>query len=448
MRILNILDDLAATSSRNEKIAILKTHRDNKTLQKVFFLTLDPRTQFYIKKIPGYTPEEFGPIAIEWAIDELNKFSSRHHTGNAAVAHLTYILSHLTEDNAEVIERIIQRDLKCGVNDATVNAVWKNLIPEYPYMRCALPKAVKLDKWNWKKGIYSQIKADGMFVNINFDPERNITLMSRSGSVMPKEPFYNLSMALRGCLKENTQTHGELLVRKAGVILPREIGNGILTSVLKGGSFESDECPIVEIWDQIEYGADSDSRPYSERYDNILTQYNDKWGVRVIETKIVYSLEEALEHYSSALERGLEGTIIKTREGVWKNTTSKDQVKMKLEIDVDLEIVGFTPGKGKNEVTFGSITCVTSDRLLEVNVSGFKDKQQRGIMTRQEIWDKRVELIGKIMTVRSNNIMPPTKSNDKYSLFLPRFVEFRFDKTEADSLKMVQDQFDSAVKTK
>jgi hypothetical protein len=34
-------------------------------------------------------------------------------------------------------------------------------------------------------------------------------------------------------------------------------------------------------------------------------------------------------------------------------------------------------------------------------------------------------------------------------LFLPRFVEFRKDKTEADSLERVQDQFDSAMgKTK
>ena len=448
MVILNILNELAATSSRNEKISILKNNKENKTLQKVCFLTLDPRTQFYIKKIPGYAHQEPFTITLDIALERLNDFSSRKCTGNEAIEKLSYILSHLTEDDAEVIERVIQRDLKCGVNDATVNAVWKNLIPEYPYMRCALPKAVKLDKWDWKKGIYSQIKADGMFVNINYDPDGNVTLMSRSGSVMPKEPFYDLSLAVRNLFLRNTQTHGELLVRKNNEILPREIGNGILTSVLKGGAFAFDEEPVVEIWDQISYGADSDDRPYSERYDSILTQFNDSWNIRVIETKIVYSMEEALEHYSEALERGLEGTIIKNPDGVWKNTTSKDQVKMKLEIDVDLKIVGFIPGKGKNESTFGSITCETSDGLLKVNVSGFKEKKQRGVMTREEIWSKRDELIGTIMTVRSNNIMSPTKSNDNYSLFLPRFVEFRFDKSEADSLQQVKDQFDNAVKNK
>jgi len=92
---------------------------------------------------------------------------------------------------------------------------------------------------------------------------------------------------------------------------------------------------------------------------------------------------------------------------------------------------------------FGSITCRTSDQLLEVNVSGFSDE------LRNDIFNRKDELYGTIMAVRSNNIMPPTTSNGLYSLFLPRFVEFRKDKTTADSLQQVKDQFDSAMgKTK
>jgi len=235
-------------------------------------------------------------------------------------------------------------------------------------------------------------------------------------------------------------------VVRDGKLLPREIGNGILTSVLKGGKFESNEHAVIDVWDQIPYGADSDPRPYKQRYVSLLSQLTGPLLIQMIETKIVFSLAEAMEHYNEALARGLEGTIIKNPAGVWKNTTSKDQVKMKLEIDVDLKIVGFTAGKGKNAATFGSITCQTSEGLLEVNVSGFKDKKERGVLTREEIWNMKDDLLNTIMTVRANSIMPPTKSNPKYSLFLPRAVEFRADKTEADSLKMVQEQFDNAVK--
>ena len=447
MNTLDILNELAATSSRNDKIAILRKYESNALFKRVVWLALHPRIQFYIRKIPDYNAEEFGPIQLEWALDQLMRFNSRELTGKSAIDWLSYTLSHLTAANAEVISRILAKDLKCGVDDSSVNKAWPKFIPEYPYMRCSLSKDAKFEKWPWKKGILSQIKADGMFCNINHDPDGNVSLVSRSGSTMPSEPFVALHEEIKKFLPTNTQTHGELLVMKNGSVLPREIGNGILTSVLKGGSFEADETPVLLVWDQIAFGADSDSRPYVDRYVALRDQVQKSTLCAMIETRVVHTLDEAYAHYSEMLALGLEGTILKNPEGMWKDGTSKDQVKLKLEVDVDLLITGFTAGKGKNESTFGSITCQSSDGQLVVNVSGFKDKKERGLLTRQEISDKKDQFIGTIMTVRANAVMPPTKSNPLYSLFLPRFTEFRSDKTEADSLQQVIDQFDNAIKS-
>ena len=446
MNTLDILNELAATSSRNDKIAILRKYESNALFKRVVWLALHPRIQFYIRKIPDYNAEEFGPIQLEWALDQLMRFNSRELTGKSAIDWLSYTLSHLTAANAEVISRILAKDLKCGVDDSSVNKAWPKFIPEYPYMRCSLSKDAKFEKWPWKKGILSQIKADGMFCNINHDPDGNVSLVSRSGSTMPSEPFVALHEEIKKFLPTNTQTHGELLVMKNGSVLPREIGNGILTSVLKGGSFEADETPVLLVWDQIAFGADSDSRPYVDRYVALRDQVQKSTLCAMIETRVVHTLDEAYAHYSEMLALGLEGTILKNPEGMWKDGTSKDQVKLKLEVDVDLLITGFTAGKGKNESTFGSITCQSSDGQLVVNVSGFKDKKERGLLTRQQIWDKKDQFIGTIMAVRANAIMPPTKSNPLYSLFLPRFTEFRSDKTEADSLLQVFNQFDNVVR--
>ena len=51
-------------------------------------------------------------------------------------------MERVSSENAEVIKKIIQRDLRCGVSEATANKVWKGLIPEYPYMRCLSGDAV------------------------------------------------------------------------------------------------------------------------------------------------------------------------------------------------------------------------------------------------------------------------------------------------------------------
>lgn len=453
MSVYEILETLAANSSRNFKIDFLKQNRENETLKRVCFLALNPAINFYIKKIPA-EHRISGFMALDTALDVLQqRIAERVVTGDAAKLEVSRVLGMLDDYDADVIKRVISRDLRCGVSDSTVNAVWKGLIPEYPYMRCCLPKQTKLDKFNWKRGVYSQLKADGMFGNINVLPDSTIEITSRNGSIFPMEKFADLASEISAKFKADTQTHGEVLVRRSGQILSREIGNGILNSVLKGGDFGPNEVPIVLVWDQIPLAEVKPGNKYKVEYEtrfNVLAEQVSQCNelVGLIETKIVNSYDEAYEHYIEMLDKGFEGTIIKDPSAIWEDTTSKLQVKFKLEVDVDLMIVDFTPGKGKNESTFGSITCQSSDGELIVNVSGFKDKPQKGILTRQQIFDIKDELINTVMCVRSNGVMKPTKSNPKYSLFLPRYVEFRLDKKSADSLVQIIEQFENAIRRK
>lgn len=450
MSVNNILMQLASDNGRKFKEELLLSHKDNDMLKRTVQLALDPTVNFYIRKIPSYTP-----VTPVWSLGEafvqLNALSNRVVTGNAAIEHLANILSHLDENDAEVVKKIIAKDLRCGVQESTANKVWKGLIPEFPYMRCALPKHAKMDKFSWKDGVFSQLKADGMFANVSRYNDGSVSLLSRSGSEFPIEQFGQLAKQVSCTFDPNTQMHGEMLVKRDGKILPREIGNGILNSVLKGGSFKDNEVPMLLVWDQIPLNfavpGGMCKTPYFERYNGLKQQIDGEKPtlIEMIETRIVHSMEDAHEHYAEMLAKGYEGTIIKNRTAVWKDTTSKEQVKYKLDIDVDLEIVGFTEGNGKNAELFGSITCKSAEGNLVVNVSGFKDKKQSGVMTRAEIWEQRNELIGTIITVKSNNMMPPTKSNDKWSLFLPRAVEFRSDKKQADSLAKIKEQFENAV---
>lgn len=437
-------NELASNNSRNYKLDRLKVNSDNILLKEVIRLALDPFTNFYIKKIPEYTASGYNRPLSE-SIEMLSQLSDRVYTGNAGIQFLIDILSNSREEDAKVIERIINKDLRCGVSVSTANAVWKGLIEEFPYMRCALPKAVKLNEWNWKDGVFSQLKADGSYANLIYSGGQ-VSIITREGTVYPLENFLKIVDDVTANFDEDTATHGELLIRRNGEILPREVGNGILNSIAKNGSsfLEGDVIEFL-VWDQIplEYSVSGGKYyvEYSSRLSNLESQVKNCKSISLIETKIVYSLEEAYEHYNQLIADGFEGSIIKTKSGIWKDTTSKDQVKLKVDCDIDLKIKSFNPGNGKNANTFGSICCVSSDELFEVNVSGFKDKE------RQEISDNRDNYLETIMTVRINNIMKPT-NKDKYSAFLPRAVEFRTDKTEADSLDRIQEQFDSVIKGK
>ena len=443
MSILSILNQVASTASKNEKIAILTANKDNAVLKEVCRLAYDPTVNFYIRQIPDYQPSDT-PYPLATMLAQLSKLSMREKTGSAAVAHLQDMLCMLDSEDAIVLSMIIDRDLRAGFSDSTANKVWKDLIPEYPYMRCSLPKKVKLETLSWKAGVYSQLKADGMFANVNLDADGEVAITSRSGTQFPLTQFGTLLEEIKNTFEKGTQSHGELLVKRDGDVLARQLGNGILNKVAQGGVLEATDEIVYMVWDNIPLSSVKSKGEYNvgykDRFAKISKQVSNSTCIILAPTRIVHNMDEALVHYREQLAEGLEGTIIKCGNGGWKDSTSKYQVKMKLEITVDLVIKGLTPGKGKNADTFGSVNCQTSDGLLEVNVSGFSDEM------RLEIFNNFANLNDTIMAVTSNSIMPPSGNNSKYSLFLPRFAEFRQDKKVADTMVQVQDQFDSAIK--
>ena len=143
-------------------------------------------------------------------------------------------------------------------------------------------------------------------------------------------------------------------------------------------------------------------------------------------------MEEVFEHYLEVIKEGGEGTIVKTEDSLWKDGTSNKQLKVKMEFDVEVIVKGFNPGTPGNafEDTLGSLYCESSDALLSVNVSGMTEK------LRYEIWDNQDKYINRVITVRAHRVIKD-KNKTIYSLYLPRLIEFRDDKTEADSLEKI-----------
>lgn len=445
MSISAILEQLSNEPKTNAKLQILTNNYDNELLKKVFTYTLTPSINYYIKKIPAYTSNSSNSLTLDEAINKLEQLMDRTYTGHAGINHLVSILENVSSEDADVISKIIKRDLRCGANTASVNKIWKDLIPEYPYMRCSSLKGSDIKKMNWKKGVYSQLKADGRFNNANKVDKDDIQLVSRSGIPIPNEKVQNIIDVIKKYLPDDTQTHGEILVRRNGVILEREIGNGIINSVVKGGDFEPGDEPVYMVWDQIPLSQSTPNNKYhvtySDRLKNLQTQCDaipeEERCIYVIETRIVHTVDEAIEHFQEMLLQGLEGTVLKDPDAIWEDTTSKRQIKLKLVVDdIDLEFVQFNPGTGKNASTFGSMLLKSGDDLLEVNITGLTDKLRKELFEADEL---------NIITIKANAVMGAKASGKKASLFLPRFKCARDDKTTADTLQEIRDKFESAI---
>ena len=120
--IYTVIEQLASDNSRLAKEAILKKNVNNELLKQVFNLALNPFVQFYIRKIPSYdTSTDSKPL--KEALTNLSVLSDRVMTGHAAINHLQFILGSLSKEDAKIIERIIAKDMRCGVSEATVNKI-------------------------------------------------------------------------------------------------------------------------------------------------------------------------------------------------------------------------------------------------------------------------------------------------------------------------------------
>jgi ATP-dependent DNA ligase len=457
MSIKQIFDEIAAESSTNQKMEILKKYKDNELLKRVLYMANSKRVKFYLKQIPAYTHNKIG-WTLEEALNMLMSIANREFTGQNAIDKLTIWLENVSADDAYIIERIIEKDCKIGMGTTFMNKVIKDLIEDTPYMG-AISFDEKKARAIFDKGGrgLSQIKMDGRYCNAIIRGGE-VELESRSGesTVVTGAKFLAELANFEDCV-----LNGELTMD--GV--PRYESNGIIASVIdiqskrderteketekkleafekKHGSFEKALNSIrYTIWDTItvdEYFDKASKTPYWGRLVKVEELINKSGSsmVYMIETRIVHSYAEAMEHFQEVLATEVngvpqEGTILKAEKGTWKDGKPTWQIKLKIEMNVDLKIVGFNYGtKGtKNENVISSLVCESSDGLLKTQPQGLKEKDM------QYITDNQEKLLGSIIEVKCSGLS--NDSSGAYSLLYPAFKGFRDDKIKADSLEEI-----------
>jgi ATP-dependent DNA ligase len=424
---LSILKRLEATTSRLEKEDILGEHADDPTLKTAFRLALDPLVNFYIKKVPEpdaskgvIQPPERLSLASAFQ-DMQSKICSRLLRGHDARDHVAFLLGCLSRDDQEVLRRVIGRNLKCGVSDATVEKIWPDLKLSYP---CMLVSPLN-EKTKIKFPCMVQTKMDGMRFNAHVQ-DGQVSFRSRAGKELDLT-----GLPIEADFKRFPEGvyDGELLVANCD----RKTGNGILTKFQKGTGKAVDGQNIhAQLWDLIENEAffkwGAWSVEYSKRFALLSARMSgvEPKTIGLVPTwSQVATLEEAQSIYMAQLAKGEEGIILKDPKGPWQDKRVKHQVKMKAELEADLLVTGLVPGSGKYQGKIGALQVESADGRVKSAVGTGLDDDERS-------WDPE-EFLGKIVSVKYNALIDDKKTGQK-SLFLPVFVEIRDDKKVPDTL--------------
>lgn len=447
MKIKEIFDEIAAESSTLLKTAIVTRYKDDETFKRVLYLANSKRVKFFIKQIPTYEDNK-GMLThpLVWALDSLKPLQDREITGHAAIQHLKNILESVTPDNAYIIERIIEKDCKIGFGTRMINKVFPDLIEKTGYMGCKPYTKEGILKLLAKGSVYSQEKMDGRFMN-SIIQGHELENESRQGEpTLIENPklFRELEM-LGDCV-----LNGELTMEGVS----RYESNGIISSLIKIGEKKlegkdvskdiaklekrhmpyQDALDLVRFtaWDILtidEYFTRKCKRPYSERLENLKETIKGFTMISVVETRVVSTIEEVMQHFVDVVSRGGEGTVVKSMDGIWADTKPSYQIKVKKEINLDLRIIGFNYGGvgTKNEHLISSVDVESEDGLLKTSPTGLDEDEMEYVTENQD------SLLHAILETKCSGISQDNKGN--YSVLHPVYKMIRTDKSVANTLE-------------
>lgn len=458
----NTLKELENTQSIVEKTKIFESVKNDeetwKLLKKFFQLCFDKNLKFGIKSISEENVKEVVSDYIDpsWFIDLKTIFEvvdninfedygyAKKRKKKLTPTQFLNNLSKLTLTQTEfnILERILARDPRCNIG--------RELYEKYFEEREEgefVPKCMKATSYSEKAlskikfPCFVQHKLDGSRCLIDVSENNEVKIYSGNGG-----QFFGLErleLAIQQLHANNSILDGEILVFDNTWTTPldRKTGNGILNKSLQKTLSRDEGSQVgIVLWDFIdrdEYEAEKGSTPYKERFEKLqrqigfLTERDSM--VKLVTTHVANSRNEVLEIFAQYLSEGAEGVIVKNQDGNWSNSRPSHQCKLKQEFVVSLKVVDFEYGSknSKYETKIGALCCESSDGLLKVNVgSGMKDEDRENFES----------FVGAIIDVKANGVIQSKDERKPMSLFLPRFVCIRNDKSEPDSKEYILQQ--------
>ena len=389
----------------------------------------NPYYTFHVRQVPEVFGHRDRPNAWPkfWAL--LESLRTRSFTGHVARDAIADV-SELFDDDEwnTVCRRVIIKDLRCGISEKTLNKILKNTDWEIPVFSCQLAQD-STDRPAKMKGIKRlEPKLDGVRV-LAVVQGMNVSLFSRNGKEFLNFPEIARAIQVnRGVFQRNLGSGGRF-------VLDGEVVGESFQKLMKQAHRKSDAETagmVYNIFDIIPL--DDFQRGYwnaqqYKRFD-ILEQARGVINEENTVIRIVSGLEVDLDgaeghdimnrYAQDCVAEGYEGIMIKAVDAPYQCKRSDFWMKWKPTITVDLNIVGFEEGTGRNEGRLGAIICEGEDngRSIRVNVgSGLSDSD------RDEYWNARDDLLGHLVEVQADAV---TQNQDgSYSLRFPRFLRFR-----------------------
>ena len=431
------IHDLESSDSRihKEKViekALMAAKLGSADAQAFLFNCYQAYNPFYtfnVKQVPeteGLTGMD-NDWPVFWALlESLRTRSVSGHDARDAIERCSQLFD--SDEWNNLCRRVIIKDLRCGISEKTLNKVLGNTEYRIPVFTCQLAQD-STDRPAKMKGVKRlEVKLDGVRV-LAVVSGNSCTLYSRNGKEFANFPqIAEAILDYRKAFQFGRGFGGQF-------VLDGEIVGESFQKLMKQAHRKSDaktDNMVYHIFDVLPLSEFKEGHCNAQQYKRLewLEQASGILQDQTTCLRIMNGLEVDLDtaeghdimnrYAEDAVAEGFEGIMIKSLDAPYICKRSDYWMKWKPTISVDLKIVGFEEGTGRNENRLGAIICEGEDngRNIRVNVgSGLSDSD------RDEFWDARNDLLGHLVEVQADAV---TQNQDgTYSLRFPRFLRFR-----------------------
>jgi len=331
---------------------------------------------------------------------------------------------------------VLTKNLNIGIQAKSINkAAGRELIPN-PSLMLAQDDVDEIENW---PEIICEHKYDGVRV-IALYKDGNFNYFTRNFNQIPTEYMKYVNDELLKVVEANPVTNFDCLFFDGELTdFDRKSVSGKLNRMLKGkvdGEISKDFVfNIFDIEHESVLAAGKGRTKYKQRramLETYISKAQPTKHIMISEQWIFTSVAQMTEQYKEIVKVGGEGVICKT-DSIYECKRSKNWIKLKEVNDSDLVVTGWIAGEGRRTGYVGGLICEDSTGTLKVGVgSGFTDADL-------EMFNELInnnQLIGKVVAVQYNLRIQDKHGNE--SMFLPRFIEIRSDKTEADNIKNIK----------
>ncbi len=417
--VIEVLEQLESDNSRLFKEKVLTDNKDDLLLRDFLTMAFDPWKNWGVAKynrpdpLPGNLNHE--DVELSTFMVLLEALNRRVLTGNKAREAVEVAMSQFDAVGQKWCERLLWRNLRCGVSATTINKIWPGSIVPFAV---ALAESLTTVGVNGdfkitdpvKYPVRVEAKLDGLRL-IAVKNRGEVSLFTRSGT--PIETLPKIVQAIKDLKQDDIVLDGEVM---------GEDWNESASVVMSSKTKKDDSTMRYHVFDIVNFAAwqqQVSKTHYRARLNDLQLTIGDTDGTpfRYVKATTANDEAELRQFYSECLAEGYEGVMLKRLDTPyqWKRTDAI--LKMKPVATEEGVIVGWhlSPEKTKRAGQFGGFHVLTKNGVVTKVGGGYTDVQKKQIQK-----EGPDTYIGRIAEVEHQ---PPFTNDGK--LRFPVFSRFR-----------------------